>query len=129
MDLDGTPGLGGRVVVLDGSRLAGQRDWRGLADVVLLTCAKDAHGAVLLDVRGAAFTPTAREVDVLSSALAGCSLVAIASDGNASYGCARMVAMTVELRGSRAAAFQDEARAWMWLEEWLGAEQGKGEVR
>ena len=88
--------------------------------MIVLTCARDTPGAVLLDVRGAPFTPTGRDADVLASALAGCPLVAIVSGGNASFGCARMVTTMVALRGSQAAALQDEARAWAWLEERMG---------
>lgn len=120
MGTDASLGLSGRVVVLNGSRLAGRKDWQELADVVVLTCAAQRPSGLLLDVRSALFVPTAREADRLASALSGCPCSAIVTGGDASFGCARMVATSLELRGRTAAAFHDEVGAWAWLEEALG---------
>jgi hypothetical protein len=116
----------GGVIVLDGWWLASRGAWQELADVAVLTCARGTPGAVLLDVRGAAFTPPAREAEVLASGLAGSPLVAVLSGGEGSYRCARMVATSAVLRGSQAAAFLDEARAWAWLDEQLGGDGREG---
>jgi len=120
MDTGASQATGGQVVVLDCTRSAGRKDWQELADVVLLTCAAQRPGALLLDVRRAPFTPSAREVDLLASALGKCPLVAIVAGPDVSYGRARMVATSLELRGRGAAAFKDEPEAWGWLEEHLG---------
>jgi len=119
MDSDSTSTLGGRVAVLDGAWLAARQDWRRLADVALLTSSSQRAAAVLLDVRGTTFNPIGLEADLLAAALGGYGTVAIVSDPGASYGCARRVAVTVELHGSLAAAFQDDAQAWGWLREQL----------
>lgn len=122
MDIQWVNGSRGRVVVLEGVWLASRGAWQELADVAVLTCAKGTPGAVLLDVRGAAFTPSSREAEVLASGLAGSPLVAILSGGEGSYWSARRIATAAALRGSQAAAFQDEARAWAWLDERMGSE-------
>ena len=114
------------MVVLDGRWLASRCAWQELADVAVLTCGRGAPGAVLLDVRGASFTPEAREAEVLASALAGSPLVAILAGGGGSYWCARMVATSASHRGSRAAAFLQESLAWMWLYERLFGEVSAG---
>jgi hypothetical protein len=107
----------GGVIVLDGWWLASRGAWQELADVAVLTCARGTPGAVLLDVRGASFTPAAREAEVLASGLAGSPVVAILSGAEGSYWSARMVATSAGLRGSQAAAFLDESQAWVWLYE------------
>lgn len=111
------------MVVLDGSHLVERKEWHALADVIFLTGAAQRPRAVLLDVRGSAFTPTAAETEMLASALAGCPWAAIVSDGGVSYGCARMVATWAELRGSGAAAFVEETAAQGWLAERLSEQE------
>ncbi len=111
MSLDRPHSQCDQVVVIDGSRGADALGWRELADIVTLTCAGRRPTAVLLDVRNDPFTPTSREADVLASALAGTPLVAIVAGPDASYGCARMIATSIELRGRSAAAFRDEVQA------------------
>ena len=114
----------GRLVVLDGSRLAGLRDWRGLADLAAQSYAAGAADGVLLDVRRAPFTPTADDAADLVAALARYAAAAIVSGADASYGCARMVSTLVELRGSKAAAFFTEDEAAVWLAGQVGCEPG-----
>jgi len=116
------PTPGGRLVVLDGSRLAGLKDWRALASVAGLACAAGANDGVLLDVRQAPFTPAAGDAEMLAVALSGYPAVAIVCGGNASFGCARMVSTLVELRGSRAAAFLTKDVAEVWLSQQVGRE-------
>lgn len=115
MSPESLPTPDGRVVVLDGSRLAGLRDWRALAEVAALACTAGAAAGLLLDVRRAPFTPAASDAELLAAALASYQAVAIVSGGDSSYGCARMVSTLVELRGSRAAVFltYEEAEAWL----------------
>ncbi len=115
-----------RAVVVDGGRLSGSREWRELADVIILTCAAQRPAGLLLDVRTSPFTPTAREADVLASALCGCPICALVTRPDVSYGCARMVATSVEMRGRAAGAFQDEAQAWAWIDRRL-AEREAGQ--
>jgi hypothetical protein len=114
-----------RVVVLDGSRLAGLKNWQALADVAALTggaiCAAD---GVLLDVRQAPFTPATHEGEVLAAALASYPAVAIVTGGDASHSCARTVCTLVELRGSPAAAFLTQDEAELWLSRQAGAAGG-----
>jgi hypothetical protein len=121
MDLDLDLEDDGRIVVLDGSRLAGLKHWHLLADVAALTSAVCSANGVLLDVRQAAFTPEAREGEVLAVALASFPAVAIVTGGEASYGCARMVCTLVGRRGSPAAAFLSEGEAKAWLARQGGA--------
>ncbi len=111
----------GRIVVLDGSRLAGLKHWQSLADVAALTSAVCAANGVLLDVRQAAFTPEAREGEVLAVALASFPAVAIVTGGDASYGYARMVCSLVGRRGAPAAVFLTEGEAKAWLARQAGA--------
>jgi hypothetical protein len=122
---DPSPSPESRFVVLDGSRLAGLKDWRALADVAALTRAAGAADGMLLDVRRASFTPASHEGGMLAAALAGYPAVAIVSGGDASYGCARMVCTLVELRGSTAEAFLTEGAAEAWLLRQTGAAKGE----
>ena len=122
MSPESLPTPDGRLVVLDGSRLAGLRNWQGLADVAVQTRRAGVADGLLLDVHRAPFTPASGEAAVLVTALAGYSAVAIVSGGGASYGCARMVSTLVELLGSRAAAFLTEDEAEVWLSQQVGRE-------
>ena len=122
MGFESTSALDGRVAVLHGSSLAAQQDWRRLADVAVLTGASGRMAAVLLDVRGATFNPAGFEADLIAAALGGFGTVAIVSGPGVSYGCARRVTVTAELRGSVAAAFQDEGEAWEWLRSQVDGE-------
>jgi hypothetical protein len=124
MSPDPRPAPESRFVVLDGSRLAGLKDWRTLADVAALTRAASPADGMLLDVRQASFTPASPEGGMLAAALAGYPAVAIVSGGDASYGCARMVCTLVELRGSAAAAFLTANEAEAWLSRQSGAARG-----
>jgi hypothetical protein len=109
----------GRLVVLDVSVLAGMRDWHALAEVVSRARVAGTTRGLLLDVRRAAFTPAAKDAHLLVSALVGYPAVAIVVQGDASYGCARMVSTLIEIRGSRASAFPTahEAAAWLSRQE------------
>lgn len=124
MDLAQNPEDDGRIVVLDGSRLAGLKHWHLLADVAALTSSVCSANGVILDVRQAAFTPEAREGEVLAVALAGFPAVAIVTGGEASHGCARMVCSLVGRHGSPAAAFLTEGEAKAWLARQAGAAGG-----
>ena len=91
-----------------------------MADVAVLLHAAGSAECVLLDVRRAAFTPSAIEAEELIAALAGFAAVAIVADPDASFGCARMLSTLVELRGSNASAFFTTVEAESWLMAQLG---------
>jgi hypothetical protein len=110
----------GEFVVLDGSLLAGLMDWPALAKEAARSRLAGAAVGLLLDVRGAPFTPSTGEARPLVAALAGYRAVAIVSRGDASFGCARMVSTLVEVRGSKAAAFLTEPDAAAWLSRQVG---------
>lgn len=119
-----------RVVVLGGSRSPGPADWREVADVAALVAGVGTPVGLLLDFRVQAFTPTAREARVLAAALSNFPVVAILAEEGVSYGCARMESVLVEMHGSDAAAFEDEAEAWGWLEQRTGLRrQGAQAIR
>jgi len=107
--------LGGGVMVLDVAWLASRGAWQAVADVAVLACARDRTSPLLLDVRGAPFTLSAREAEALGTSLSGCPVVAILSRGGGSYWSARVVATSAWLLGTEAAAFQDERAAREWL--------------
>jgi hypothetical protein len=109
-----------RVVVLGGSRSPGPADWREVADVAALVAGVGSPAALLLDFRVQPFTPTAVEARALAGSLARFPVVAILSEDGVSFGCARMECVLIEMHGSDAAAFADEAAAWAWLEERTG---------
>jgi hypothetical protein len=116
------PDPDGDFVVLDASWFAGMRDWHALAEMVSQSRAAITAGGLLLDVRRAAFTPAAREAHLLVAAVVGYPAVAIVVQGDASYGCARMVSTLIEIRGSKASAFLTAQEAAAWL-----SRQGRGE--
>jgi hypothetical protein len=125
------PAPDGRPVVLDVSVVSGMRDWHALAELVSRSRVAGTTRGLLLDVRRAPFTPAARDAHLLVTALAGYPAVAIIVQGDASFGCARMVSTLIEISGSRASAFLTvhEATAWLSRQELGGPDGAADEPR
>jgi len=116
-------GRGGRVVVVDGARLASMEDWRTAAKIAALAASAGGRPAgLLLDCRSAGFVPSMWDADGLASMMSVYPLVALVSTGGAQYGCTRMLCTLLDLRGSDAAVFPDVAKARDWLSDRLGVD-------
>lgn len=111
-----------RVVAAGALVSAPRADWAQLAGVVAETAAASPSAALLVDLLGASFDVSSRVADGLARSLANYPIVALLTEHGHSFGCARMVAMLVELRGGSAAVFTDEQAAWNWLSVELGAD-------
>jgi len=116
------PHIRDHVVVVRGVVPTSKTDW--LAELEEAAPAWRSGGArgLLMDLRERGFTPSARYANALASALSGQGRgseppMAILTNPGVQYGGARMMCALGELRGCRAAAFQDEAEAWTWLRQ------------
>ena len=132
MKLDFRTGNGARVVVLGGG-VASLREWLAEIDIGALKAREGAADALLMDFRAPGVTPAAKETNALVAALVGlcadrCPPLAILTNPGPQYGGARMLCALGELRGCRAAAFDDEAQAWEWLRGQVGARVRRAEM-
>ena len=114
-----------RVVAVAAKSPSPRADWRQLAEVVALAAVASPTAALLLDLRGESFDVDGRLADVLAQALASYPTVTLLVETGHSLGCARMVAMRIELRGASASAFTDEHEAWRWLSAALGSDHAR----
>ncbi len=113
-----------RVIAIGGGQLRSLRDWLAAIDAGAGRVPRRDGTALLLDFRGQAFTPGAREahaiIELLVTLCAGrLPPLAVLSNPGPQFGGARMLCTLGELRACRAAAFRDEDEAQSWLENLL----------
>ncbi len=113
-----------RVIAIGGGQLRSLRDWLAAIDAGAGRSPRREGTALLLDFRGQAFTPGAREatalVDLLVTLFGGrVPPLAVLANPGPPLGGARMLCTLGELRACRAAAFRDEDEARSWLESLL----------
>jgi hypothetical protein len=112
---------GARVVALGGDQVASLQDWIAEVDRAVPEADDGTIGALLLDFRAQAFSPSADEAGTLIESLrtrfhgrAVPPLAAVARPG-AQFGGTRVLCTLAEMRGCRASVFLTEAEAWLWL--------------
>jgi hypothetical protein len=122
---------GARVVMLGGDKVASLRDWIAEVERAVPPADDGTIGALLLDFRSQAYSPSADEAEALIERLrvhfrgrAVPPVAAVARPG-AQFGGARVLCTLAEMRGCRASVFLTEAEAWLWmrarLKEWRRA--------
>jgi len=111
---------GAQVVVLGGDRVTSVREWIAELGRAIPPGGAGPVGALLLDFRSHDFGPSADEASALAERLhavlgdGGPPLAVVARPG-AQFGGTRVLCTLAEMRGCRAAAFETEAEAWLWL--------------
>ena len=128
---------GARVVVMGGDKLASVNDWIVEVDRAIPAVDAASVGALLMDFRGHAFAPSAKEAGALVDRLrarfrSGVPPLAVVARTGGQFGGTRVLCTLAEMSGCRASAFLTEAEAWLWLRAQLkepagGPRPGGGE--